>query len=46
MVHEASSTFMGEESGGGSVDGMYRAYGANNVVFLFVSDCRLEGYVY
>lgn len=32
VVHEASSTFMGPEAEGGSVDEQFRPYGANNVV--------------
>lgn len=35
IVHEASSTFMGPEAEGGSIDEMYRPYGINNVVSSF-----------
>lgn len=32
VVHEASSTFLGTECEGGSLDEMYRTYGCDNVV--------------
>lgn len=36
VVHEASSTYMGPESEGGSVDEMYRPYGSANVVSILL----------
>jgi hypothetical protein len=42
VVHEASSTFVGPECEGGSLDDFYRPYGCNNVVCY----CAVASYLY